>query len=220
MVPVEHLHGGSFGNDPGNMAAALIGTVIVVGLLMRAPTLWWLALMIAWGWSSGLALAAILPARTASMRGAKTVTLWLAVANLAGVVCLTYPYWSEWLKGRFFCATMMSMWIYGLIAAAWIVVTIVVALTTASSRHLLKLSILIPGFIAITLLGKWGLILAVGMEPFHNKMGLGMEVLAYVPNLVIDGLLILSAAASTVAACVLSSTTIPTSNGNAAEHGT
>jgi hypothetical protein len=198
------------------LGAALIGAVIVVGLLMRVPKLWWLALMIAWGWSSGLALAAILPARTASLREAKIATLWLAVANLAGVLCLTYPYWSDWLEGRYFYATLASMWIYGLTAAAWLIVAKVVVLTIVSSRQLLKLSILIPGFVVITLVGKWVVILAVGMEPFHNKMGLGMEIFAYIPNMVIDGLLILSAAASTAAACVLRCTSIPTSNGNGA----
>jgi hypothetical protein len=44
-----------------------------------------------------------------------------------------------------------------------------------------------------------------------------MEILAYVPNLVIDGLLILSATASAVAAHVIKVTSTLTSNGNVAQ---
>jgi hypothetical protein len=185
------------------LGAAFIGAVLVAAILICVPKFWWLALVFAWICSIALALVAILPPRTSSFRAAKLVTLWLTAANLFGIVFLTYPYWSGWLEGRFFYGTIVSMWMYGLLAAAWGFCAIVVVFTTVSSHRLFQLLMLGPGFVAMTLVGKWVLILAVGMEPFHNRMGLGMEIFAFLPNLVIDGLLVLSATASTLAAFVL-----------------
>ena len=187
------------------LGAMLVGAVIVVGLLMCLPKYSWPILVIAWICSIALAVAAVLPARKASLRAAKLVTQWLAVANLLGTVILTYPYWSEWLEGRFFHGTIVSMCMYGLLDAGWVSVVIAAVFTTASLYRLSQLLLLVSGFVVITLVCKWLLIMAVGMEPFHNRMGLGMEIFASVPNLVIDGLLILSATASTVAALALRS---------------
>ena len=38
---------------------------------------------------------------------------------------------------------------------------------------------------------KWLLILGGGWEWFHNRMGLGMEILGPIPNYVIDGAIFL-----------------------------
>ena len=185
------------------LAAVLIGAVVVVGILLSAPKVWWLAVLIAWIWSIALSLAAMLPPRKTSFRAAKLATLWLAVANLSAIAFLTYPYWEDWLEGQFLYATRVSMWMYGLLAAAWVLVAIAALVNMATPYGLSRLLMLVPGFVAITLVVKWILILAMGMEPFHNRMGMGMEILAYVPNLVIDALLILSATASTFTGFVL-----------------
>jgi hypothetical protein len=120
----------------------------------------------------------------------------LACGGQVAMTCLvTYPYWSEALRGRFFYTTVASLCMYGL----FLLITCLIFLDsfgllrpmTQLKQHVpRRVQLVAAGAIPVTLSIKWIWILAFdGMEYFHNAMGLGMEILIWIPNIVIDCLI-------------------------------
>ncbi len=115
---------------------------------------------------------------------------WGWAASLCAVqvlsICLvSWPYWSEALRGRSFYATALSMCIYGF--TLW-----VNGLLFLCSVGLLRQAVRsAAATIPIILCFKWIWIMIFdGLDYFHNRMGLGMEILGPVPNMVIDAIIL------------------------------
>lgn len=133
-----------------------------------------------------------------SFRTAKRWAIRFCKIQLVLLPVLTYPYWGEALKGRFYNATRLSIYMYGVVFVLTVILFGLLSRITRPpavlSRLLLFLACVPLGGVAL----KWGLVVVVGLTLFHNEMGLGMEIFGSLPNMFIDGCLFLAALAIAV----------------------
>jgi len=130
-----------------------------------------------------------------TFRTAKRWAIRFCVIQLILLPVLTRPYWGDALRGSFFYATQFSIYMYGVVFVLTAVLLGSLLPMARAPAVLCRLLFLL----AVSPLGsfvlKWGVVVVAGIAPFHNKMGLGMEILGPIPNMFIDGCLSLAALA-------------------------
>ena len=129
------------------------------------------------------------------LRRRKRWVLALCAAELLLLGALPFPYWRDAVRGDFFSATPLSVAMYATLLVLAVIVLLLLMNRNLSSPLLKGAGIL--ALVPLLSLGlKWVAIVASGMEGmglFHNRMGLGMEILGPIPNMVIDAILFLAA---------------------------
>jgi hypothetical protein len=112
------------------------------------------------------------------------------------LVALPFPYWKDALRGTFIYATPLSVAIYVTLLFLAVIVLLLLLRQNLSSR-LLTGAIILALMPLLSLSLKWLAILSSrqykSLELFHNRMGLGEEILGHIPNLIIDGGIFLAA---------------------------
>lgn len=112
----------------------------------------------------------------------------IACAAEAGIIAFfTWPFWVDGLRGDS-DATAPAMAIYGFLFLAACLLLLAGAAPAVAPRGVVVAT---AWSMPAAMLIKWLLILGGGWERFHNRMGLGMEILGPLPNYVIDGAIFL-----------------------------
>jgi drug/metabolite transporter (DMT)-like permease len=116
----------------------------------------------------------------------------LACAAEAGILAfLTWPFWDDGLRGNSY-ATPAAMAIYGFLFLATCFLLLAGAAPAVTPR---RVAIATAWTMPAVMLLKWLLIFGGRWESFHNRMGLGMEILGPIPNYVVDGAIFLGSLA-------------------------
>lgn len=141
------------------------------------------------------------------LRNRQRLALVLCAAELLLLGALPFPYWKDAFRGTFFSATPFSVAMYATLLLLAVIVFLLLMSRNLSPPLLKGAGVL--ALIPLLSLGlKWVALLANGMEGmelFHHRRGLGMEILGPLPNMAIDGLLFLAALGVFISVCTFRS---------------
>ena len=113
--------------------------------------------------------------------------IFVCAAEAGIIAFLTWPFWDDGLRGNFY-ATPAAMAIYGIVFLA----TCFLLLAGAAPAIAPRAAVVATAWsLPAVMLIKGLLILGGGWGRFHNRMGLGMEILGPIPNYVVDGVIFL-----------------------------
>jgi hypothetical protein len=115
--------------------------------------------------------------------------VFACVAQTIVIAVMAYPFWADALHGNTFHATPLALGTYGLLFLMTCGLLLFSIMTVAVPRAARLAARSMPAIMVL----KWVAMLGGGWELFHNRMGLGMEILGPIPNYVIDGAIFLGA---------------------------
>jgi 1-acyl-sn-glycerol-3-phosphate acyltransferase len=117
------------------------------------------------------------------------LVLVLCVVEVVLLALVPFPYWQDAVQGRWHFLTLLGCVVY----FAMLLLTGIVFVQVRNRHTVSKSPLILAATLASIPVFKWTLVALGGMEVFHNRMGLGMEILGFIPNLVIDAGLFIGA---------------------------